>query len=435
MADRKLVAHLLRRATFGPTPAEINSAATRDYADVVADLVKPSGIDPAASLPTFATDPYLKRNQLMTPQERMASRAMARDQLADLTQGWFARMTNAPDQFVEKMVFFWHGHWATSAEKVDSALLMRKQLATFRSLGLGDFAVLAKAMVRDPALILWLDGQQNTRRAPNENLARELMELFTLGVGSYTEKDVKGAARALTGWTLDRDTATSKFEPNRHARGDKKILGSTADYDADTLIDLLVRQPAHPVFLARRLWFRFGSSSVALPEPTRDRMVAAYGASRNITAMLTALLTDDQFMASPGHLVKQPVEWAVGAVRQLGIPQTDRNMDNLLRSIKEMAQIPLRPPSVGGWPSGTAWLTTSSLQVRMRAATDLADALPKETLSALSSSNKDTKINTLGRMLAIDEWTDRTRKVLTAAASKPQRLVTLALVSPEYAVH
>ena len=125
-------------------------------------------------------------------------------------------------------------------------------------------------------------------------------------------------------------------------------------------------------------------------------------------------------------------------MRQLGIRPstwTDAERKQLTDNLEDMDQLVFLPPSVGGWPSGTAWLTTSSLQVRMRAATDLADALPKETLSALSASNKDSKINTLGRMLAIDEWTDRTRRVLAAAASKPQRLITLALVSPEYAVH
>jgi uncharacterized protein (DUF1800 family) len=199
MADPKLVAHLLRRTTFGPTAAEIDAAAGRDYRDVVAGLVKPSGVDPVAPLVTFATDPYFGRTREMTREQRQAARAAARDQLTQLAESWLGRMVAARHQLPEKMVFFWHGHWATSAQKVRSALLMRGQLETFRAYGLGDFAVFAKAMVRDPALIVWLDGQRNTRQAPNENLARELMELFTLGIGVYGEDDVKAAARGRTG--------------------------------------------------------------------------------------------------------------------------------------------------------------------------------------------------------------------------------------------
>ena len=425
MADREQVAHLLRRATFGPTQAEIDAAAGREYQQVVADLVAPSGTDrKAPPLPSFATDPYFERRG-MTREERQRARQAARQQLSALTEAWVRRMAGADHQLIEKMVFFWHGHWATSAQKVQSAPLMRAQLDTLRIYGLGDFARFAKAMVRDPALIFWLDGQRNSRQAPNENLARELMELFTLGIGAFGEADVKAAARALTGWTLDRTRGVAVLAENRHARGDKTILGTTEDYDAESLVDLLISQPAHPRFLAARLWRRFGSGEL-LPDATRDRMVAAYSPGRDVSAMLTALLTDENFPKTKGQLVKQPIEWAVGAVRQLGAePKT-----SLLNGVRGMGQLPLRPPSVGGWPTGAAWLTTSSLQVRMRVAASIAGALPDRTLALVKKDGVDG----LARLLAVDAWTDRTRQVLTKASGKPQRLVTLALVSPEYAI-
>lgn len=413
MADRKQVAHLLRRATFGPTQVEIDALAARDYADAVSEVLTPSGVDNAALVPAFE---YHEQGGRTDQEEQQ------------LTPAWLVRMISTRWQFPEKLVFFWHGHWATSLEKVDSVALMRRQMETFRLYGMGDFANFAKAMVRDPALILWLDGQRNSKRAPNENLARELMELFTLGVGNYTEGDVKAAARALTGWTIDRATGSSVYEPDRHARGARKLLGATADYDADSLIDLLVRQPAHPNFIAARLWHRFGGND-AIPDSIRGAMVAAYGPRHDIRAMLSAMFTHKAFLGSAGQLVKQPVEWAVGALRQLSIPLKDNVFESLSNGIKAMGQTPLRPPSVGGWPSGTAWLTTSSLQVRMRMAATFASEVPN-----LVQAQART-VDGLAQLLAVDAWTPRTAAVLKAAAAKPQRMIALALVSPEYAVH
>jgi uncharacterized protein (DUF1800 family) len=409
MADRKLVAHLLRRTTFGPTAAEIDALADRDYADAVREVLSPSSVDFAPPLPGY---PYSSGGDNTEELSRQ------------LVEAWIQRMVSTRHQFPEKLVFFWHGHWATSVEKVDSVALMRQQLETFRLYGAADFAVFAKAMVRNPALIIWLDGQRNSRRAPNENLARELMELFTLGIGAYTEADVKAAARALTGWTVSRKDGTSAFAPDRFAKGTKTILGVTAGFDADSLLDLLVRQPAHAAFLAARLWHRFGSND-PIPDSTKDAMVAAYGARCDVLAMVTAMLRDKNFLMSGGHLVKQPVEWAVGAARQLGVQMSEKVITAIADGIRSMGQQPLRPPSVGGWPSGTAWLTTSTLQQRMRLAATLS--------TAVSSPIRD--VDELAHRLAVDAWTDRTKTALKAAAAKPSRMIALALVSPEYAVH
>ena len=432
MTDRLVVTHLLRRATFGPTAVEVDRAAGREYADVVAGLVRPAGVDAAAApLPANASDPLRSITAQTSREDRQRARQEARRQVDELATAWLRRMATAEHQLVEKMVFFWHGHWATSAQKVRSASFMLGQLTAFRAWGMRDFVLLARAMVRDPALIVWLDGQRNTRQAPNENLARELMELFTLGIGAYGEADIKQASRALTGWRIDRPTGAAVFVPGRHASGAKTILGTTADFDAETLVDLLVRHPAHAPFLAGRLWHRFCSGET-MPDATRERMVTAYGPDRDVSAMLTALLTDEAFLAAPGQLVKQPVEWAVGAVRQLGI---DIAVLARMRSgLRAMGQVPLRPPSVGGWPSGRAWLTTSSLQARLRVAAALAGGLPEPTTAMLATGDTDSRLAALARLLAVDSWTDRTRRALTPAAARPRRLVTLALASPEYAV-
>jgi uncharacterized protein (DUF1800 family) len=435
MADRPLVAHLLRRATFGPTAAEVDAAVTAGVEATVAALVSPAGPDNLV-LPQLGTDPYSTLPPSAARDTRQKAQQTARDQITTLLQWWVDRMVTAPHQFSEKLVFFWHGHWATSVQKVKSAQMMLNQQQTMRQYGHGDFAVLVKAMLRDPALIVWLDGQQNAVRAPNENLARELMELFTLGIGNYTEDDVRAAARVLTGWAINRTTLQSFFVPNRHDTGQKTILGTTADFDIDSYADLLMAQPANATFLANRLWFRFASGD-PMPAATADRLTAAYRPGRDIGALVTAMFTDEAFPATRAQLVKQPVEWLVGALRQLAIdpaklPATLHNQ--LLAGLSGLGQLPLQPPSVGGWPSDAAWLTTSSLQVRLRLAAGLAAAAGPAALAVVSTGAAASKVDELARLLAVDAWTDRTRAVLTPVAENPRQLMTLGLASPEYTV-
>jgi uncharacterized protein (DUF1800 family) len=344
-----------------------------------------------------------------------------RPQLAEATWWWLTRM--AGGGAAEKLTFFWHGHWATSAQKVRSAQLMLGQQQTFRRYGQHDTAPLVRAMLRDPALILWLDGQRNTRKAPNENLARELMELFTLGVGNYTEDDVKAGARVLTGWSVERSRGTAQLVAKRHDGGAVPLLGAAGISDVDEYADVLVRHPAHVPFIAGRLWRRYGSTEV--PPPVVQ--------GRDVPAMLRAMVTDPAFAGAAGTLVKQPVEWMVGAVRQLGIDLAQvpaKQRTGVLGGLRALGQVPFRPPSVGGWPSGAAWLTTSSVQARLKAGQALAALAPE----AVDSLGKGDRLDALARMLVVDGWTDRTRAALSGV-KEPQRLLALALATPEYTVH
>ncbi|MEV4532567.1 DUF1800 domain-containing protein [Asanoa sp. NPDC049518] len=430
MADRARIAHLLRRATFGPTAEEVDDAERAGYDATVRRLVDARGVD--AEPPVFAAVAAGDSRE-----ERQRAMKERREQVTAAIEWWLDRMVTAEDQLAEKMVFFWHGHWATSAQKVKTASLMLGQLETFREYGRGEFTAFVTRMVRDPALILWLDGQKNTVKAPNENLARELMELFTLGIGNYTEDDVKAGARALTGWTVDRRAGTVRFAPRRHDEGTKTILGRTAAFDADGLAALVAAQPAGAAFLAERLWFRFASGEPIAAE-VRDRLAAAFAARRDVDAALRAMFTDQAFAGTRGQLVKQPVEWAVGALRQLGIRParlTDQQRKQLLSGLNGLDQVPLRPPSVGGWPAGAAWLTTSSLQARVRLAELLAARAAPAVVERLKAAPTAGRPDALARLLVVDVWTDRTRSVLAEAAAKPERLLQLGLVSPEYTVH
>jgi uncharacterized protein (DUF1800 family) len=287
----------------------------------------------------------------------------------------------------------------------------------------GDVARLAHRMVVDPALVYWLDGHLNTRQAPNENLARELFELFLLGIGRYDEADVKRAAQALTGWQIDLAEERSVFVPSRHRAGVKTVLGVTGRLGADELVDLLLRDRACPRFIASRLWFRYASSARPIPEDVRERMVEAFP---NTLAMLRTLFEAEAFQATAGTMVKQPVEWLVGAMRQLRVrPRlaTTETMTQILDGLSGLGQRPFAPPSVGGWPAGPSWFTARAAQVRLSLAGRLTAAIKVDRLNA----------DSLADLLAIDRWTDRTYSILKTMTD-PRQLLTLGLASPEYLV-
>ncbi|MGW4948120.1 DUF1800 domain-containing protein [Actinoplanes sp. NPDC004185] len=429
MTERVAVSHLLRRLTFGPTAAEVDAAERAGAGATLNKVLEPIGrtVEPPDLAPGGTPPKGASR------EEKQKARQSARAQLTTVTRWWLARMATESGA-AEKLTFFWHGHWATSVQKVRSAPLMLAQQQTLRRYGGGTTGPLVRAMLRDPALILWLDGQKNTRKAPNENLARELMELFTLGVGSYGEADVKAGARVLTGWQVDRAAGTAELLPRRHDDTPVTLLGSTGRFDVDSYADLLVRHPAHAPFLAQRLWVRYGSGTAPGPETT-TRLAAA--GHTGTTAMLRALATDPAFAATAGQLVKQPVEWLVGAVRQLGIDLAklpENRQKQLLAALRALGQVPFRPPSVGGWPVGAAWLTTSSTRSRLQHGQTLT-ALAGAAVEELADTGRDDRVEALARLLVVDTWTDRTAAVLRAAATDPRRLLALGLASPEYAVH
>ncbi|SCG34214.1 DUF1800 domain-containing protein [Micromonospora humi] len=432
MTEREAVAHLLRRATFGPTADEVDAAERAGFGATLDRLLTPDGPDRGAAAtpaPAFGPDPAAALGKDAGREQRQQANRERRAQVTALTAWWLARMVAAEHQCDEKLLFFWHGHWATGAQKVRSAALMQRQLQTLRRLGRGPLVPLVDAMVRDPALILWLDGQQNTRRAPNENLARELMELFTLGIGGgYGEVDVKEGARALTGWTVDRGTGTARFVARRHDPGPKVILGRRAAFDAASFAALLAGRPEAARFVAGRLWFRYAGAQV--PAPTDL-------AGPDTVGTLRRIFTAPAFAQTRDTLVKQPVEWLVGAARQLGVRPaalSEAGRRRLLSGLNALDQVPLRPPSVGGWPAGTAWLTTSSLQARLRLADQLAGAADAAVLDRLAAAPPAGRPEALARLLVVDRWSDRTRAALAPLAGEPRRLLVAALVSPEYAV-
>jgi uncharacterized protein (DUF1800 family) len=273
---------------------------------------------------------------------------------------WLDRMLRTNRPLVEKMTLFWHGHFATSIQKVP-AQDMIAQIDLFRAQGLGRFGDLLRAVTRDPAMLIWLDNRANAKAHPNENYAREVMELFALGLGNYTESDVKEAARAFTGWTIDR-TGAAGFVPARHDDLPKTILGQTGDFGSDDVIALIVSQPVHQRFIARKLLEYFVYSD---PEPELIEQTAqVYALSGlDIAKTLGTILRSNVFYSTRAYraLPKSPIELAIGTLRYLGVSAIPTNLPYQLA---RMGQEPLNPPSVKGWDGGPAWINTSTLLAR-----------------------------------------------------------------------
>jgi uncharacterized protein (DUF1800 family) len=350
-------------------------------------------------------------------------------QMAELSQWWLRRMVAAQQPIHEKLTLLWHNHFATSAQKVRFAAYMAAQNQKLRSLALGDFRTLAYAMLTDAAMLRWLDAQTNTAKAPNENLAREFMELFTLGHGNgYTEDDVRQGARALTGWVI-RPTGQTMVVPKRHDRTAKTIFGVTGNFDAAGFCDTVLAQPKSPQYVAGRLWQQLASDTQPSPQAL-DRFVTAYGGHRDLRALTRAILTDDEFINNRAAIVNTPVEWLVGVIRTLRVPvDSPARMKMVNTTLRALGQRPFYPPDVGGWPHGRVWMSTASADVRMRAASQLARA---GDLSSVEDAALDDRIDAVGYLIGVGAWSDRTIAALDPLVRKPAQLVAAAVNTPEY---
>jgi len=421
------IARLYSRFGFGPRPGEFEQALKAGAATTKQSLLNPPPIDTGAvALPTV-TD-LGKRPDPNTPEVITFARGL-RAQSEGIEIWWLDQMvaTNKPLQ--EKMVWFWHGHWATSIGKVNYAMPMLLQNQTFRKFALANFNDFSKAMFMDGALQIWLDGGDNTVKAPNENLSREMMELFLLGVNRYSETDVKELARAFTGYQVSRSSGVVVYNANRRDTKSVTILGKSAVMTPEDAISHLVSQPNCAQFIAERIWYRFISSQA--PLPASHPMIGAF-AGRD-TASLVAALVNSSDLANPQYeMVKSPVEWFVGVCRALGLtPSKLDSFTKLHGYLDKLSQIPFSPPNVGGWPADEAWLSSASAQFRITFATWLVG---QADLSAIQERIPAARAAYLADLLGVVEWSPRTAFALREVRDVIPRLIILAICSPEYVV-
>jgi uncharacterized protein (DUF1800 family) len=356
--------HLFNRAGFGARPAEIQAAVQAGQAACVEKLLAgleadyepyfPERIERPSREELDALDADARRERLNEVQREN------RRQLAQFAGWWIERMLDARDPLRERMTLFWHGYFTSSSRDVRSSAAMIGQNELFRIKGLGRFGDLLHAIVRDPAMLAYLDNDENRKGNPNENFAREVMELFTLGEGNYTEKDIKEAARALTGWVLRRGDAS--YVKSRHDNGKKTILGVTKNFDTDGFLALLLEQPACPRWVARKLLVHFEGR-----EPSAARLAdyASFLKSRDydVAAFLQRLFLDPEFYSAEvvASRIAGPVEYLVGTSRRLGVEPPPAL---LWLGAGQLGQRLFEPPSVKGWDGGQAWITTSTLMQR-----------------------------------------------------------------------
>ena len=379
--DRVKAAHLLNRTGFGGPPEQIDALAQGGMDAALRQLVDGPAVAVQAQPPPWAQPRDLTaiREQMMdavmaAPAGDENARRMARQEvfktqrkaqyqnLVDLGAWWLGRMRDASDPLEEKLTLFWHGHFATSAQKVRDAYLMWRQNQTFREQARGNFGVLVKAMSRDPAMIDWLDLQQSRAQHPNENFAREVMELFTLGEGHYTEKDVTEAARAFTGYRVDPRDESFHFQFAQHDNTPKQFLGRTV-YDGDQVIDVILQQPVCAEFIARKLWTFFAYENPPAPLVGALAETLRRG-NYELRPVLRQMFSSQEFY-SPAAIqtqIKSPVQWLVESTRALDIDLPPKLP--LMGSLRQLGQTPFVPPSVKGWDGGKAWISTSTLLFR-----------------------------------------------------------------------
>jgi uncharacterized protein (DUF1800 family) len=354
--------HLLNRTGFAASARQVAIFAALDREAAVARLLNEGRSAPGTAPPSWVDEPIVPpyKLQAMTQEQRQAELRKSIERGFELREWWFREMLDTPSPLTERMTLFWHNHFATSQRKVRFTPLLYRQNLLLRRHALGNFGTLLREIARDPAMLIYLDGANSRKGQPNENFARELMELFTLGEGHYTEADVKDAARAFTGWSVDRETGEFVFRRGIHDFGRKAVLGKTGRLDGDQVIDILLARPETAEFIAGKLWREFVS-----PRPDAaeiSRLAARFRESGyDIGKLMHALLTSEAFFAVENRatLIKSPVELVIGTLKLFEIEAA--NLRPFVLASALLGQNLFAPPNVKGWPGGEHWINSASL--------------------------------------------------------------------------
>jgi len=380
----KWAGHLYRRAGFGGSLSELTAAVDRGLEATLTRLL--TGDDGAED----------RERLLLTVGDRMVSD----DKPEELRSWWCYCMIHTAQPLREKLTLFWHNHFATSIVKVGRATLMYAQNKLLRQHALGKFRPFLQAISRDPAMIVWLDNNSNVKGKPNENYAREVMELFTLGVGNYTEQDVKEAARAFTGWHTNESGDAYQLNAAQHDDGTKTLLGQTGQLNGGDVVRILLDQPQAARFLVRKLYRYFISEThdppAALLEPLAESFLKS---GYDIAALMKTILGSRHFFSRYAYRqrVKSPVEFVLGAARGVAHPTEEQETVRLppgplVNRMAAMGQDLFSPPNVKGWPHGKAWLNTSTVLARNNFAQQVAFGKVAEEVDDVTSGEQALRL-------------------------------------------
>jgi uncharacterized protein (DUF1800 family) len=423
------LAHLFRRAGFGATPAEIEAAEKLGFEAAVDKLL--AGLTEVDAAGSALGVPHL------TPLAQANIPGFSYDDYTEfvaLSTWWIDRMIVSDTPLREKLVLLLHEQFPTSYQKVGYADLMYRQNQLFRTLGAGSFDALTQAVAQDPAMLIWLDTGTDQKAHANENFARELMERFTMGVGNYTEDDVREAARAFTGWTLDYTTGDFFFNVYDHDGSEKRFLGKAGRWQGQDIIGIATHTTASAKWVVARFW-----SWLAFPVTTKDPVVAElardYKKDLNVKNLLEAILHHPHFVSARARagLVKQPIEYLVGTLRLLGLRTAAFSEGTLVWLLASLGQQPFVPLNVGGWGQNQYWLSTSASNNQLSLAWSVAQYADLTEIVDLNGS-PGAQVDAVTKLLAVDAWSNRSYRALwkTADKASAQELLVMALVSPEY---
>ena len=369
------IKHLIRRATLGVSHSVLTNLLNQTYEETVEWLLAPETQPAYDELTFFRYHP--------------AADFMWQPSHAKLN--WLYRMTHSQRYLEEKMALFWHHVFATGVEKVDNPYALHQQVELFRTHGMSNYKTLLIELAKNPAMLFWLDNQHNHRDAPNENWARELLELFSLGIGNYTENDVMACARAFTGWTIDftgwhvltlgKVPWEFKYQPGDHDNGEKTFLGVTGNLNGEDIIDIILRQPACAIFITRHLYNFFVEDELEVPkwpnEPPRNPEAIKFLAKLfvqsgyEIKPVLRALFNSKFFRNTRYNKVKSPVEVVIGTLKLTGdLDGPDPQWGEIDKIPLSMGQDILDPPSVEGWHTGKEWITSGAFINRVNFVAD-----------------------------------------------------------------
>ncbi len=405
--------HLLWRAGFGGTPEQINLLASWgpeksvdylvDFQQVKVEPVRDDLFskdiirDPNDEERMAYRDAQRNRDENRLAELRLRRQQAEQDdreQARQMQRWWLKRMIETPRPLEEKMTLFWHGHFATSYRTIEDSYHMFRQNQLFRLHAVGSYAELMHQIIRDPAMLRYLDNNNSRKGKPNENLARELMELFSLGLGNYTEQDIKEGARALTGYTYKGDDFT--FDQRNHDGGAKTILGARGTLDGDEFVKAILDQPACAKFICTKLYRYFvhdypsgDARKDAAAKKVIDDLASTFRSrGYEVAPVLKRLFLSQHFYdpAVRGEQIKSPVQLVVGAVRSLNTPV--RDLAAVLSGLRFMGQDILFPPSVKGWDGGRAWINTATMFIRQNMLVFMLTGRRPQGSDALADSEK-----------------------------------------------
>ncbi|MEY3394923.1 MAG: hypothetical protein RL346_1159 [Verrucomicrobiota bacterium] len=390
---RQEARHLLNRAGFGGSPVQIDTFHAMGREGAVKWLLEPEESPDAFPVPDWAQPEAVKetlrrvfeeRAELRRKKETLSSEAFerqqrelnrrqqqeSREQVTESQAWWIRRMLKSSAPLREKMTLFWHDHFATSTQKVRGPFMMIRQNELFREFAFGNFRELTQRIVRDPAMMIYLDVQRSDKKQPNENFAREVMELFTLGEGHYTEDDVKHAARAFTGYQLDRLSGEVTQSARIWDDGQKTVFGQTGKFNGSDIVKLIFRKPECSEFMARKIWEFFSHEAPA------DALVKRFGkvlrdANYEMKPMLAEMFLSEEFYQprDMGNQIKCPVQYLVQMLKELEVERAPTRW--LVDAQTQLGQVLFLPPNVAGWDWGKAWINTNTLLARYNIAGNL----------------------------------------------------------------